>query len=647
MSCAISSDGISSDCSSADASASTGSTRLPYPATRWGAEITYDAADGYPLLYGGQSDTWAFENGYWVDLHPKVVPPISSFACLAYDWTDHYVVLFGGGRGGIGTPDLDRNTTWTFRAGVWTNITSTANSPPGLQYPSCAFDAAPGAGYIVMFGGALSTGPGKTGRSGLTIHSSNLTWRFSGGRWTNISNLGAPHPSARFGASMSYDDATGYVVLYGGAVNGTSTANGSCTPTECPHLDDTWTFANGVWTNITVSASIYGTPPGRWEAGVANDSADGYVLIFGGQGNGYKSLNATKNFTWAFEGGHWTNLSGGLSIAPGTRFGEAMGYDPATASILMFSGLNATGGAAHTWNDTWAFGDGAWKPLSYILNFTESGLPKGTSWTANVSSDRGSTASATSNSSGLSFGWTTGNYSYSVASIPGFHITAGSANGSVSPSDPTISLGWSPERYTIRFSETGLRLAWKTQWSVTLGATTKRSTGRAITFGNLVPGHYDFSIGALANYTLNRSYSGTVNVSGSGELTRAATVDLRWDLVTYSLTFEEKGLPKHTNWQVTIDGRTKTSEGTKITFDLSNGTYSSVANATGFANTTATVRIDGTGVTQVVSFVPGAGSNESRASTGGLAVDPWSRTPSALVARMAGECRTHEHRSTL
>jgi hypothetical protein len=609
------------DCSDRGPSAAAASTELAYPQTRWGAEITYDASDGYALLYGGQNDTWAFEKGYWVDLKPKVIPPISSFSCLTYDWKDGYVVLFGGGRGGIGTPQIDRDTTWTFHGGVWTNVTNPSSSPPGLQYPSCTYDAAPGDGYVVLFGGVYAEGPTYTGHSYLTLHSTNQTWKFSGGKWTNLTNYAAPHPSARFGASMVYDSADGYVLFYGGAVNGTSTANGSCTPEECPHLNDTWKFAGGTWTNLTASASVHGAPPGRWEAGIANDTADGYVIIFGGQANGYKSYNATKNYTWAFSGGVWRNLSSTLSVAPGPRFGEAMGYDPAAGSVLMFSGLNSTT-AAHNWNQTWEFHNGGWQDLSYILNFTESGLPSGTAWTSNVTSTLGATTSSTSDSTLITFGWTTGNYSYSISSVAGYHLTTGSATGSVSSNDSSISVGWSPERYTVRFTEVGLSQAWKTLWSVTLGTTTKHATGDSISFTSVAPGMHAFSVGAVVNYSLNRSYSGSVRVNATSQSVLAATVELRWTLVIYEVTFKERGLPNRTTWQVTFDGQTKSSTSAKITFRVSNGTYEFSASASGYTTVTGRVPVDGTSVSHRVPFVSGTSTRTA---------GPAGRHPQAYV----------------
>jgi hypothetical protein len=330
------------------------------PAGQWGSQMIYDASDGYYLLFAF-GRTWSFTGGVWTEMNPAQSPPTYKWTCLTYDWRDGYAVLYGGGSGGIGTPKSIYSDTWTYRGGVWTDVTNKSDSPPGLQYASCAYDAAPGAGYVLLFGGATGLGSTETGTSGPTIESSAETWTFETGRWTQITSESSRHPSARFGASMAYYSAGRYVVLYGGAANGTSTANGYCTPSECPHYNQTWKFAGGTWTNITRAASPVGTPPGRWEAAMSNDSAAGYLVIFGGQANGYKGPNATGNYTWAFAG-TWTNITSGSALTPATRFAAAMACDPQTGTALMFSGMMGTG-VNHIVRDTWAFEGGEWDLL--------------------------------------------------------------------------------------------------------------------------------------------------------------------------------------------------------------------------------------------------------------------------------------------
>jgi hypothetical protein len=53
-------------------------------------------------------------------------------------------------------------------------------------------------------------------------------------------------PSARFGATMSYDPATGNMVLYGGDANGV-------------YVGDTWTWNGTTWAELSPATS----PPAR------------------------------------------------------------------------------------------------------------------------------------------------------------------------------------------------------------------------------------------------------------------------------------------------------------------------------------------------------------------------------------------------
>jgi hypothetical protein len=93
---------------------------------------------------------------------------------------------------------------------------------------------------------------------------------------------------------------------------------------------------------------------------MTNDSSDGYILSFGGQDNGYKSLNATGNYTWKFVAGTWSNISSGLMVSPSTRFGAAITYDPHHDTVVMFGGLSGTLESAPGRDDTWVFYDGQW-----------------------------------------------------------------------------------------------------------------------------------------------------------------------------------------------------------------------------------------------------------------------------------------------
>jgi hypothetical protein len=310
---------------------------------------------------------------------------------------------------------------------------------------------------------------------------------------------------------MAYDDANGYIVLYGGAVNGTSTANGSCTPSECPHLNDTWTFVGGAWKNITATASGNGTPPGRWEASTTNDSSDGYVVIFGGQANGAKSRNATGNFTWKFLDGTWTNISD-AAFSPGTRLGAAMSYDKSTENVVLFSGLSGTG-SSPLQDDTWFLHQGSWECFWFGVGFTETGLPANTTWSVTLTAVSGSPTTLISNTTTLTSILSNGTYAYAIAALNGFAILKGSSSGRVTADLARFSVTWTVAYYTVAFTEKGLPTL--TNWSVELTSTSgtpTSNTSDTTTIKFIEPnGNYSY----LASSPGHPNSTGSVLVNGS------------------------------------------------------------------------------------------------------------------------------------
>src|SRR3989454_4349898 len=311
-------------------------TMVSGPSARAGASISYDAADGYIVLFGGQSptaflgDTWKFSGGSWTSISASNNPGKRTFGSMAYDAApgDGYVVLFGGGNNTISTgfKDFERDT-WKFSAGSWTNIT-TATSP-GRQFGQpIVFDAGQGDGYLLLFSTGL------------------LSWKFSAGTWTLLTTS-IPSPSPRVGASMTYDAADGYVVLFGGAID-TSISPGL--------LGDTWKFQGGVWTNITTTL---GPSRGAYTP-LVYDASDGYVLLTVG------------SVSWAFKGGLWTNIPTNCSTAgtcPPPRYGSSAIYDVADGYVVLFGGC-CKSSSRDGLRDTWEFHAGVWTNVT-----TSSGPP--------------------------------------------------------------------------------------------------------------------------------------------------------------------------------------------------------------------------------------------------------------------------------
>ena len=103
------------------------------------------------------------------------------------------------------------------------------------------------------------------------------------------------------------------------------------------------------WTQLSPATS----PPARYGASMAYDSATGQMVLFGGIGN-----SGLVSDTWAWNGTTWTQLS--LATSPSARYGASMAYDASTAQMVLFGGYDNSGYAG----DTWAWNGTTWTQLS-------------------------------------------------------------------------------------------------------------------------------------------------------------------------------------------------------------------------------------------------------------------------------------------
>ena len=130
---------------------------------------------------------------------------------------------------------------------VWNELL-TPSAPSARIWTQLAYDAADQ--HVVLFGGYNRS----------TAVLLNDTWTFSDGNWTKLSLTHAPSP--RDAATMEYDAADGYVVLFGGWV---LSEESTYVTTE-----ETWKFADGSWTQLTPSSF----PPARSGQSMTYDAAD-------------------------------------------------------------------------------------------------------------------------------------------------------------------------------------------------------------------------------------------------------------------------------------------------------------------------------------------------------------------------------------
>jgi len=176
----------------------------------------------------------------------------------------------------------------------------------------------PASGKIIMFGGFDGAGY------------LNDTWVFDGVTWTQAT-IDTP-PPARAAAQMAYDSITQKVVLFGG-YNGTN------------YLGDTW-----LWDGTT-SQWIPANPvhhPKPVTGPMLFRDPNGRVDLFGGFDGHFYQLAM-----WQWTGSDWRRLS--PTSVPSARSSAAVATNPTTDQVVLFGGL-----ADVNPNNTWTYNGRTW-----------------------------------------------------------------------------------------------------------------------------------------------------------------------------------------------------------------------------------------------------------------------------------------------
>jgi galactose oxidase-like protein len=185
------------------------------PSARWRASMTYDASDGYIVLFGGTnslgtalSDTWKFFNGTWTQLTVNGTPPVRFRASMTYDPVDNTTVLFGGCTStSCASPD---SVTWGYHNYNWTNLNPSSHPSARVYY---GVTYSPVARTVLLWGGSTSSA------SNVPVSD---TWNFTNNTWTSLTSSITRAPTATAYVGMVYDAADGFTVMFGGQwANGT------------------------------------------------------------------------------------------------------------------------------------------------------------------------------------------------------------------------------------------------------------------------------------------------------------------------------------------------------------------------------------------------------------------------------------------
>ena len=213
-------------------------------------------------------------------------------------------------------------------------------------------------------------------------------------------------------------------------------------------------------------------------------------------------------------------------------------------------------------------------PVTYSVTFSESGIPSGHTWQIAVN---GSAESLTTNGATDLLTWTglaNGTYPYVISDVAGWHQSRLPYSGSVVVNGASVAepnLVYLPVSYGVTFVETGLPNG--TTLQITVGPAVQTLTANGGTdslFFNLGNGTYAYAITDVAGWhQATIPYHGSITVAGAP----VTEPTLDYVQVTYSVVFQETGLPPGTNWSVTLGLTTVRGNGSSLTFSVPNGTF--------------------------------------------------------------------------
>jgi hypothetical protein len=298
--------------------------------------LAYDPSLNGTVLFGGNypssntalNDTWTFHAGVWSQLTGlTVAPPARWAASFVFDPQLGGVVLFGGRDAYTAF-----NDTWLFHNNTWSLLASPA-SPSARLGAAMAYDSCDR--YMLLYGGGVGNVPAGSGSAWVAFSD---TWRLSSTGWVNLTVTLSNDPGPRFGAHLAYWVPAKEMVFTGG-----SNAIGGVLSNV---INDTWTFANGTWSKFAV---LHNAPTDNVRGEMAYYAPLHRIVLFGGQNN--NSLE--NNDTWAFDGHSWVNWTARVGIAPPPRGPSGFAYDASDSCLLLFGGTSGAGSIVL--GSTWEF----------------------------------------------------------------------------------------------------------------------------------------------------------------------------------------------------------------------------------------------------------------------------------------------------
>lgn len=397
------------------------------PPARSATGAAYDPIRDRLIIFGGNTlstdgkntvvaihDTWEFDGTTWTQRGVANAPALTK-PTLAYDQATNQVILLGLDETSS-TKTATSMYLYDANTGNWNQI-KPDGLPPCVNDSHVAFDGELNA--LVLVGGVCADSD-----------TTDITYTWDGTKWATL-DVGATTLERAFGGAMAYDPTSQFLVQYGGSIAFGGTRVGtyalhanqwaripdtfSPVPRSLPvafsypgndaiylyagrdelqTYDEFWTYANGMWTQITDDnrPKTCDSPAGAYdsdrkvyeivcEAGnvwefdgttwtnkkdskdkptiarlrsVAYDANIKKTVLFGG----YDETNFLDQ-TWLWDGTNWTRVKKN----PPTQRGQAvMWYDATMKKTIVYGGIGRqdTESRIERFGDMWSFDGSGW-----------------------------------------------------------------------------------------------------------------------------------------------------------------------------------------------------------------------------------------------------------------------------------------------
>lgn len=249
-----------------------------------------------------ESDTWIYDVrcGAW---HKAAgVQPVGRVRhAAAYDAKRHRMIVWGGRerKGASGSYTLHPEVlAFDLATETWQELPVTGAAPKPRFNHVMVYD--PDGDRLIIMGG-------NTAASATAYSEAKDVWAFDfeTGRWTDLTPSTGFQPPARFWHAGLWDPTRRWLVIYGGA------DNGSAFDQNAKYFTDVWAFDTAatppVWYRLDDSQLA---PEGRFWAGMVYDDVSDRYVMFGGHDD---AALGNRNDLWAFGplSGQWERLSAG------------------------------------------------------------------------------------------------------------------------------------------------------------------------------------------------------------------------------------------------------------------------------------------------------------------------------------------------